>query len=66
MKDLNAALTWANELQAPTFAGAMAQQLYRLARSQGAGRLDYSVVARVYEEANGVELRVDDSAKRET
>lgn len=68
MKDLNAALTWANELQAPTFAGALAQQLYRLARSEGTSRLDYSVVARLYEEANGVELRADGkrNVKRET
>jgi len=41
----------------PVFGGAVAQQLYRLAQTQGSGRLDYSAVARIYEEAAGVELR---------
>jgi 3-hydroxyisobutyrate dehydrogenase-like beta-hydroxyacid dehydrogenase len=56
-KDLSAALTWAKEMGVPTFAGALAQQLYRLEQASGAGRFDYSVVARIYEEAAGVELR---------
>jgi len=57
-KDLRAALEWAAELRAPTLAGALAQQLYRLAQNDGAGRLDYSSVAKFYEEAVGVELRL--------
>ncbi len=57
MKDLRAALEWANELGSPAFGGALAQQLYRLAKAKGAGRLDYSVVAQVYEEASGIALR---------
>lgn len=61
MKDLNAALQWANELQAPTFGGALAQQLYKLAKAEGGGRLDYSVVARLYEKANGVHLTLGDT-----
>lgn len=59
MKDLRAALSWAGELGLPTFGGAMAQQLYKLARADGAGRLDYSVVASIYEEAAGVKLRLE-------
>ena len=62
MKDLNAALQWANEMGAPTFGGSVAQQLYRLAKASGGARLDYSVVARIYEEACGVELRFDGEA----
>jgi len=62
MKDLRAALSWADELQAPTFGGSLAQQLYRMAKIEGGGRLDYSVVARLYEEANGVQLRLDNNA----
>ncbi|MEO6457672.1 MAG: NAD(P)-dependent oxidoreductase [Chloroflexia bacterium] len=60
MKDLNAALQWAGELGAPAFAGALAQQLYRTikASEDDVGRLDYSVVARLYEDANGVQLRL--------
>jgi len=59
-KDLNAAMQWASELGAPAFGGALAQQLYRTIKGSedGAGRLDYSVVARLYEEANGVQLRL--------
>lgn len=58
MKDLQAALNWAESLGAPTFAGALAQQLYRLVRDESTGRLDYSVVARLYEEADNVQLRL--------
>ncbi len=36
MKDLRAALEWANELGAPAFAGALAQQPYRLLKAEGA------------------------------
>lgn len=57
-KDLGAALSWAKELGVPTFGGALAQQLYRLEQARGAGRSDYSTVARVYEEAAGVTLRL--------
>ena len=56
MKDLNAALLSAKELGVLSFAGALAQQLYALARSEHGGRFDYSVVARLYEEAAGVAL----------
>jgi 3-hydroxyisobutyrate dehydrogenase-like beta-hydroxyacid dehydrogenase len=58
-KDLNAALTWAKDMGLPALGGALAQQLYRLQQARGAGRLDYSVVARFYEEAAGVQLRTD-------
>ncbi|HUP27287.1 MAG TPA: NAD(P)-dependent oxidoreductase [Chloroflexia bacterium] len=58
MKDLSAALSWAAELKSPTFGGAIAQQLYRLAQLDGHGRHDYSSVATVYEQAAGVELRM--------
>ncbi|HKP54275.1 MAG TPA: NAD(P)-dependent oxidoreductase [Chloroflexia bacterium] len=61
MKDLRAALEWANELGSPAFGGALAQQLYRLAKAKGAGRLDYSIVAQLYEEASGVALRNGDA-----
>ena len=57
MKDLRAALEWASELGSPAHAGALAQQLYGMVKADGAGRLDYSVVARIYEEASGVALR---------
>ncbi|MDQ3930502.1 MAG: NAD(P)-dependent oxidoreductase [Chloroflexota bacterium] len=59
MKDLRAALSWAGELGLPTFGGAMSQQLYKLARTEETARLDYSVVASIYEEAAGVKLRLD-------
>ncbi|HEX8231429.1 MAG TPA: NAD-binding protein, partial [Chloroflexia bacterium] len=58
MKDLRAALSWAGELGLPTFAGAMSQQLYKLARTDETARFDYSVVASIYEEAAGVRLRL--------
>jgi 3-hydroxyisobutyrate dehydrogenase-like beta-hydroxyacid dehydrogenase len=59
MKDLRAALSWAGELGLPTFGGSLAQQLYKLARTDETARSDYSVVASVYEEAAGVRLRLD-------
>jgi 3-hydroxyisobutyrate dehydrogenase-like beta-hydroxyacid dehydrogenase len=59
MKDLSAALRWAADLGLPTFAGALAQQLYRLAQAEGYGASDYSAVARLYEESAGVELRLE-------
>jgi 2-hydroxy-3-oxopropionate reductase len=59
-KDLNAALTWAKEMGVPTFGGSLAQQLYRLEQAAGAGRSDYSTVARIYEAAAGVTLRLED------
>ncbi len=57
MKDLGAALQWAEQMGVPTFGGSLSQQLYRLARADGGAKLDYSAVARLYEEAAGVELR---------
>lgn len=66
MKDLRAALNWANEMGAPAFGGALAQQLYKLARTPETARLDYSVVAKVYEEASGVSLRRSDESKVES
>lgn len=57
MKDLNAALKWADDLGLPAFGGAMAKQLFRLAQTNGLGRMDYSAVAQLYEEAAGVKLR---------
>lgn len=59
MKDLRAALSWAGELGLPTFGGAISQQLYKLARTDETARLDYSVVASIYEEAAGVKLRLE-------
>jgi 3-hydroxyisobutyrate dehydrogenase-like beta-hydroxyacid dehydrogenase len=61
VKDLNAALKWATDLRLPTFGGAVAQQLYRLAQIDGSGRLDYSAVARIYEQAAGAELRLGEA-----
>ncbi len=58
MKDLNAALRWADDIGLPTFGGAVAKQLYRLAQAEGYGRMDYSAVARLYETVAGVELRM--------
>ena len=58
MKDLAAALASAKDLGVPTFAGSLAQQLYTLARSEHGGRLDYSVVAQLYEGATGEKLRL--------
>lgn len=58
-KDLSAALAWARQLGVPAFGGSLAQQLYRLEQARGAGRLDYSGVAQVYEEAAGVQLRLE-------
>jgi 3-hydroxyisobutyrate dehydrogenase-like beta-hydroxyacid dehydrogenase len=57
-KDLNAALNWAKEEGVPTFGGSLAQQLYRLEQARGAGRLDYSTIANIYEKAAGVSLRL--------
>ena len=59
-KDLNAALAWAKEMGVPIFGGSLAQQLYRLEQASGAGRSDYSTVARIYEAAAGVALRLED------
>ena len=64
MKDLRAALSWAGELGLPTFGGSLAQQLYKLARTEETARLDYSVVAAVYEEAAGVRLRLEPGKDR--
>jgi 3-hydroxyisobutyrate dehydrogenase-like beta-hydroxyacid dehydrogenase len=57
-KDLGAALNSAKELGVPVFGGSLAQQLYALARAEGGGKLDYSVVARIYEDATGTQLRL--------
>lgn len=64
IKDLRAALSWANELGLPTFSGALAQQLFRLVRTEETSRLDYSVVAQLYEEAAGVRLRLEGKEDR--
>lgn len=61
LKDLRAALQSARELGVPTFGGSLAEQLYTLARAEHGGRGDYSVVARLYEEAAGLELRLRDA-----
>jgi 3-hydroxyisobutyrate dehydrogenase-like beta-hydroxyacid dehydrogenase len=66
MKDLRAALEWARESDAPVFAGALAEQLFRLVRTPENARHDYSVVARFYENANGVELRTSLKSAQET
>lgn len=58
MKDLTAALKWADDLGLPAFGGAMAKQLYRMAQIEGFGRMDYSAVAQMYEQAADVELRL--------
>lgn len=57
-KDLRAALAWAQEEGTPTFMGALAQQLYRLAWTPENARNDYSAVAQLYERAAGIELRM--------
>jgi 3-hydroxyisobutyrate dehydrogenase-like beta-hydroxyacid dehydrogenase len=57
VKDLNAALKWADDMGLPAFGGGLAKQLYRLAQIDGLGRMDYSAVARLYEAAAGIELR---------
>ncbi|HST03824.1 MAG TPA: NAD(P)-dependent oxidoreductase [Chloroflexia bacterium] len=57
MKDLSASIKWAADMGVPVFGGALAQQLYRLAQTEGLGRMDYSAVARIYEGAAGVEIR---------
>jgi 3-hydroxyisobutyrate dehydrogenase-like beta-hydroxyacid dehydrogenase len=62
MKDLTAALRWAGEMGLPTFGGSMAQQLYRLAQADGSGKMDYSVVAQIYERAGDVQLRLEPNA----
>ena len=61
-KDLSAALAWAKESGVPAFGGALAQQLYRIEQARGAGRLDYSTVARIYEEAAGITLRLESNS----
>ena len=58
MKDLSAAMRWAADLGLPSFGGALAQQLYRIAQAEGQGRMDYSTVAKLYEDVAGVELRL--------
>ena len=65
MKDLRAALSWAGELGLPTFGGSLAQQLYKLARTDETSRFDYSVVASIYEEAAGVRLRLVDEHEKD-
>jgi 3-hydroxyisobutyrate dehydrogenase-like beta-hydroxyacid dehydrogenase len=65
LKDLNAALRWADDLGLPTFGGALAKQLYRLAQSDGLGRMDYAAVARLYESVAGVELRLPQPEKEQ-
>jgi 3-hydroxyisobutyrate dehydrogenase len=59
MKDLTAALRWAADMGLPTFGGSLAQQLYRVAQADGSGKLDYSVVAQIYERAAGIELKLE-------
>jgi 3-hydroxyisobutyrate dehydrogenase-like beta-hydroxyacid dehydrogenase len=59
IKDLNAALSSAREQGVPALGGALAQQLYALVRSEHGGRLDYSVVARLYEDAAGISLSLE-------
>lgn len=65
MKDLSAGLQLADELGAPASEATIAHKLYETAKStvEGAGRLDYSVVARLYERANSVELRLSSGLK---
>ena len=61
MKDLNAALRWADDMGLPAFGGSLAKQLYRLAQAEGYGKMDYSAVARLYEVAAGADLRMSKS-----
>jgi 3-hydroxyisobutyrate dehydrogenase-like beta-hydroxyacid dehydrogenase len=58
LKDLNAALLSSKEMGVPAFGGALAQQLYLMARTEAGGRVDYSAVAELYEHTAGVELRL--------
>jgi 3-hydroxyisobutyrate dehydrogenase-like beta-hydroxyacid dehydrogenase len=63
MKDLSASVKWAADMGLPAFGGALAQQLFRLAQTEGLGKMDYSAVARIYEEAAGVQLRNGQSSR---
>jgi 3-hydroxyisobutyrate dehydrogenase-like beta-hydroxyacid dehydrogenase len=63
-KDLNAALSWAKDMGVPMFGGSLAQQLYRIEQAKGAGRSDYSTVARIYEEVAGVKLRLGEDGRK--
>lgn len=53
-KDLGIALSSADASGVPLFAGALARQLYQLARSEGLGEQDYSVVSTLYQQAADV------------
>jgi 3-hydroxyisobutyrate dehydrogenase-like beta-hydroxyacid dehydrogenase len=64
IKDLRAALEAAQELGVPAFGGALAQQLYSMARNAYGGRVDYSAVVQLYEEAAEAALRTADTTPR--
>ena len=58
-KDVGHFLSLASRLNVPCPAAAMAHQFQQIARSQGKGRLDHTVLLTVFEELSGVELRSD-------
>ncbi len=58
VKDLRLVLQMADQLKVPVTLGAVAMQMYEVARAQGYGRRDYTSVVRHLEEVAGVEVRV--------
>jgi 3-hydroxyisobutyrate dehydrogenase-like beta-hydroxyacid dehydrogenase len=64
-KDLGHALSMAGQLEVPTPTLAVTHQLLNIARTQGKGRKDISVMLNVFEEMAKVEVRSDkiESAK---
>lgn len=56
-KDLDLALETAKSLEVPLPVGAMAQQVFAMAKAKGLGREDISAVIKVWEELAGVQVR---------
>lgn len=57
-KDLNLAMEVARRAEVPVPFGALAQQIYRLARSEGFGQNDTSAVIRIWEKWTNMEARL--------
>ncbi|WP_323121266.1 NAD-binding protein, partial [Burkholderia alba] len=51
LKDLGLANDAAKQARQPVYLGALAQQLYQTMSAQGAGKLDFSAVIRLYQPA---------------
>lgn len=56
-KDLELAMETAKSLEVPLPVGAMAQQVFAMAKAKGLGREDISAVVKVWEELVGVQVR---------